>query len=383
MPWPGQWDGHGILRLARCFGAFFNKLLGGCLIGFERVSKMFKSKFSHWSWAGILLVTLVSSVSLVCLVSLVASVFAAENNDAYHYKHPIVFCREEDDPNTLKTSNVKGGENISSPYQVLFASKIWIMESDGSHARQLTSGTTYDDHPSLYSDLEHILYAEMPVNEFKPEAGARLIRLNIYTGERQVYAEVPPGCAVHHASLSPIGDKLVYMRECYKPYRLSQWVGWGPGSYELTNEATNGVWLPPDSVIFMDEKNRDYTPRQVSIARMYGHGRGSKIDFLTDDCCLNRRPAISPDAKLFAWQTNMKGGEDEIFVANIDGSNPHDVSNAKGNDGHPWFSRDGKWIVFESDRTGPMEIWKLNLETLQATQLTHGGKRYNSYRPRM
>ncbi len=332
---------------------------------------MFKSKFAHWSWAGILLAS---------------SVFAAQNNDVYHYKHPIVFCREEDNPNALKTSNANGpvGENLSSPYQVLFASKIWIMESDGSHERQLTFGATYNDHPSLYSDLEHILYAEMPVNEFKPEAGARLIRLNIYTGERQVYAEVP-GCALHHASLSPIDDKLVYMRECFKPYRLSQWVGWGPGSYELNNEATNGVWLPNDSVIFMDEKNRGYTPRQVSIARMYGHGRGSKIVFLTDDCCLNRRPAISPDGKLFAWQTNMKGGEDgdEIFVANIDGSNPRDVTNAKGNDGHPWFSRDGKWIVFESDRTGRMEIWKLNLETLQATQLTHGGKRYTSYRPRM
>ena len=27
MPWAAQWEGHSILRLARCFGAFFNKLL--------------------------------------------------------------------------------------------------------------------------------------------------------------------------------------------------------------------------------------------------------------------------------------------------------------------------------------------------------------------
>ena len=310
---------------------------------------MFISRFSCWSSAGVLLLS---------------SVFAAEKNGGYRYKQPIVFCREEKNLNTG---------------QVLFASKIWIMESDGSHARQLTSGTTYDDHPSLYSDLEHILYSEIPVNEFRPAAGARLVRLNIYTGEKQVYAEVH-GCALHHASLSPIGDLLVYHRDCGK--RQSLWVGWGPGSYEINTVATNGVGLP-DGAIFMQEKNQTYTPRQISIARLYGHGRGSKLVFLTDDCCENRRPAISPDAKLLAWQTNMKGGEDEIFLANIDGSNPRDITNAKGNDGHPWFSRDGRWIVFESDRTGIMEIWKLNLETLQATQLTHGGKQYESTRPRM
>ena len=289
---------------------------------------------------------------------------SAAKNEPYRYQHPVVFCRTEKDPGSGK---------------ILFASKIWIMESDGSHARQLTSGITYDDHPSLYSDLQHILYAEMPVNEFKPKAGARLIRMDIYTGEKQVYAELP-GCALHHASLSPIGDTLVYHRDCGK--RLSLWVGWGPESYEINTVATNGVGLP-DGAIFMQEKNRSYTPRQISIARLFGHGKGSKLVFLTDDCCENRRPAISPDGKQFAWQTNMKGGEDEIFLADIDGSNARDITNAKGNDGHPWFSRDGKTLVFESDRSGIMEIWKMDLATEQAVQLTHGGKRYESDRPRM
>ncbi|MGH9664522.1 MAG: hypothetical protein ACRD9L_08885 [Bryobacteraceae bacterium] len=299
--------------------------------------------------------------SLLCLFS---SASPAGKNDDYRYKEPIVFCRTEKDPGSGK---------------VLLASKIWIIEHDGSHARQLTTGTTYDDHPSLYSDLQHILYAEIPVNAFKPAAGARLIRLNIYTGERQVYAEAH-GCALHHASLSPIGDLLVYHRDCGK--RQSLWVGWGPGSYEINTTATNGVGLP-DGAIFMQEKNRGYSPRQISIARLYGHGRGSKLVFLTDDCCENRRPAISPDGRLLAWQTNLKGGEDEIFLANIDGSDARDITNAKGNDGHPWFSRDGKSIVFESDRTGNMEIWTMDLDTKHATQLTEGGKRYESDRPRM
>jgi hypothetical protein len=246
-----------------------------------------------------------------------------------HYRHPIVFCR--------------GHGEVKS--------KIWIMEEDGSGQRQLTSGMTYDDHPSLYSDLRHVLYSEFPGNDFETGNGARLIKLDIHTGAREVVAEVP-GCALHHASLSPFHDLLAYHRDCGK--KLSEWVGWGPGSYEVNTIATNGVALP-DGIIFMHEKNRGIPgARGVSIARMFGHGVGAKIIILTDDQHLNRRPAVSPDGKTFP-----------------------------GNDGHPWFSRDGATLVFESDRTGTLEIWKMNLLTLNCTQLTFGGKEYESDRPRM
>jgi hypothetical protein len=237
-------------------------------------------------------------------------------------------------------------------------SKIWIMDDDGSGLRQLTTGPSYDDHPSLYSDLRHVLY---------------------YTGQLDVLAEVP-GCALHHASISPINDLLAYHRDCGK--RLSEWVGWGPGSYEVNTIATNGVALP-DGIIFMHEKNRGMPVRGVSIARMFGHGVGAKMIFLTDDQHLNRRPAVSPDGKQFAWQTDLASKEDEIFIANIDGSNPRNITNAPGNDGHPWYSRDGKTLVFESDRTGVWEIWKVDLQTMKFTQLTFGHKGLESTRPRM
>src|SRR5579872_6109139 len=114
-------------------------------------------------------------------------------------RHPVVFGR--------------GVEGTTS--------KIWIMDDDGSGLRQLTTGPSYDDHPSLYSDLRHVLYSEFNAASFKPELGARLVKLDIYTGQREVLAEVP-GCALHHASLSPLGDLLAYQRDCGK--RLSEWV---------------------------------------------------------------------------------------------------------------------------------------------------------------
>ena len=72
----------------------------------------------------------------------------------------------------------------------------------------------------------------------------------------------------------------------------------------------------------------------------------------------------------------------EVYLARVDGSEARNLTNAEGLDGHPWFSRDGKWIVFESDRTGTMEIWKINLETLEQHQLTFSGKAYSCRTPR-
>jgi Tol biopolymer transport system component len=275
------------------------------------------------------------------------------------YRHPIVFGRAH--------------------VEEKLASKLWVMEEDGLGLRQLTTGGTYDDHPSFYADGRHVLYSEFPVNALNRDAGAKLIKLDIYTGERQVVAEAP-GCALHHASLSPLGDLMAYHRDCGKRY--TQWVGWGEDRYEVNTVASNGVALP-DGIVFMHERFRGVPgARRVSIARLHGHGRGSKMVFLTDDQHLHRRPAISPDGKLLAWQTNAAGPEDEIFLAHIDGSNPRNLSDAPGNDGHPWFTRDGRAIVFESDRSGTWEIWKIDLETRKTTRLTNGGKKYESTRPR-
>jgi len=298
--------------------------------------------------------------ALIAFFTLAVSLGAAE----YEYRQPVVFGRGHQDDKTGR---------------YILHSKIWIMDLDGSNQRQLTHGESYDDHPSMYPDLRHVLYSEFSSTEFKPTLGAKLIKLNIYTGAREIVAE-EQGCGLHHASLSPIGNVLAYHRDCGRNHE--QWVGWGPGAYRVNTAASNGVALP-DSIVFMHEIGKGGNARFVSLGRLWGHGAGAKMLFLTDDKSLHRRPAISPDEKRLAWQTDMNGRNDEIYVSDIDGSNPRNLTDAPGDDGHPWFSRDGKTLVFESDRTGTWEIWKVDLATKKFTQLTHGGKKFESTRPRM
>ncbi len=308
--------------------------------------------------------TLIIAILLIAaLQHLQAQPTTVDDGRGDRYRNPIIFARAHLDEET--------GEPIQW-------GKIWIMEENGSGLRQLTLGASYDDHPALFSDGRHALYSEFRETRFDPNGGARLIHIDIYSGEREVYAEVPD-CALHHVTIAPPDDQLSYHQDCGD--RGSQRVGWGPDSYEINMRAANGVALG-DSVIFMHEKNPFLPPREVALVRLYGRGQGSKAVFLTGDRHLNRRPAVSSDGQWLAWQTNAAGQDDEVFLARIDGSEPRNLTNTPGLDGHPWFARDGKWIVFESDRTGVQEIWKINLETLEQVQLTFGGKKYSSRTPR-
>lgn len=313
------------------------------------------------------------AIAAACLLSSVAAIGAGAQSTpelsdfqgtvrTEAYRNPIIFTRTELDKQTGKPVRV---------------AKVWVMEEDGSGLRQLTFGPNYNDHPALFSDRTHALYSEFRGAAFDRKVGARLIRLNIYTGKREVFAEVP-GCSLHHVSLRAKDDRITYQHDCGT--RRSQRVGWGPDQYEIHMRAVNPVLLD-DSVIFMHQKDPLASSGRASLVRLYGRGPGSKAVFLTDDQHLNRRPVGSPDGEWIAWQTNATGNE-EIFLSRTDGSHSRNLTIAPSNEGHPWFSRDGKWIVFESDRTGNQELWKINLETSEWQKLTAGGKQYISREPR-
>src|SRR3990172_10049501 len=63
-------------------------------------------------------------------------------------KH-IVFVSKTD-----MTERIKRGENWYKPYSL----SLWIMESDGSNKRQLTSGDVWDFDPRFTSDGKKILF---------------------------------------------------------------------------------------------------------------------------------------------------------------------------------------------------------------------------------
>ena len=72
---------------------------------------------------------------------------------------------------------------------------------------------------------------------------------------------------------------------------------------------------------------------------------------LTDNDVYDAECAFSPDGKWICF-TRGAGKDADIFVMRADGSNPVKIVDAAGYDGGPFFSPDGKRLVYRSDRKG-------------------------------
>ncbi len=78
----------------------------------------------------------------------------------------------------------------------------------------------------------------------------------------------------------------------------------------------------------------------------------------------NLKPAISPDGKQIAF-----AALGDLWMMTI-GSKPQRITNDAFVETDPVWSRDGKSLVFSSDRSGSMDIWIRDLQTGQDRRLT-------------
>jgi Tol biopolymer transport system component len=65
-------------------------------------------------------------------------------------------------------------------------------------------------------------------------------------------------------------------------------------------------------------------------------------------------PRWSPDSSRIAFDSDAEG-EYDIWVISADGGKPQRMTTHPANDGNPSWSRDGRWIYFDSARTGEQQ----------------------------
>ena len=104
---------------------------------------------------------------------------------------------------------------------------------------------------------------------------------------------------------------------------------------------------------------------------------GAKAPFTFDAMMKIARidePALSPDGKLVAFQVQTVDLPNntkpvQIYVVSIDGGTPQRITN-EGNNTRPRWSPDSKRIFFVSDRGSISQIWSINPDGSNATQVT-------------
>ena len=83
-------------------------------------------------------------------------------------------------------------------------------------------------------------------------------------------------------------------------------------------------------------------------------------------------PRWSPDGKMIAFDTHFHKYT-AVAVVDADGGTPRLVVSNNSNNNVPSWSQDGKFLYFASDRTGDYQVWKADVATGQALQVTRSG----------
>jgi TolB protein len=83
--------------------------------------------------------------------------------------------------------------------------------------------------------------------------------------------------------------------------------------------------------------------------------RSRQLQQLTDTPAINTAPSFSPDGQQIAFESD-RGGSQQIYVMNADGSNQTRISFDQGRYSTPVWSPDGKWLAFTKQASGKFAI---------------------------
>jgi Tol biopolymer transport system component len=125
-------------------------------------------------------------------------------------------------------------------------------------------------------------------------------------------------------------------------------LAWRPGTGTLTfsvRTQKSGLW----ALDLADGKERRLTPDAVTVTRF----------------------SLSPDASQLLYVIDRAGGIQDLAVAATSGGATRTLLEGGGSVQYPQWSRDGRQIVFTSDRGGSLDVWIVDVAGGAPRQLTN------------
>jgi Tol biopolymer transport system component/DNA-binding winged helix-turn-helix (wHTH) protein len=240
--------------------------------------------------------------------------------------------------------------------------KIYVQTPDGKQSREVVgakssegfSGIAWaaDSHSLVYGSDQHLW--RIPLTGGKPEK--LLFAQDVETvavartGNRLAYAQVrhpsgiwrlelasqakPAGPATKLIS-SSLGDARPHTSPDGKYIAFQSWRSGSPEVWVCDRDASNPVQLT-----------------------FFG---GSQVG----------APSWSPDSRRIVFDLRASGNA-ELYIVNVDGGPPKRFPTGTTNASSPFWSADGRWIYFNSER--PDAIWKAPVEGGAAVRVTEEGK---------
>jgi eukaryotic-like serine/threonine-protein kinase len=138
----------------------------------------------------------------------------------------------------------------------------------------------------------------------------------------------------------------------------------GTGITRLTNSGFNPVWSPDGREIAVADDNiRDAEQRNTypSASQLWA------VDVVTKQRrVISKRDAVqpswSPHGQRLAFWGEQKGGRRDIWTVTSSGGNPTPVTDDAFIDWNPFWSADGEYLYFLSNRGGEMNLWRVSID---------------------
>src|SRR5258705_5177850 len=100
---------------------------------------------------------------------------------------------------------------------------------------------------------------------------------------------------------------------------------------------------------------------------------GRQLLFVNSKASLNAKASFTPDGKSVLFGSSADGRYTNIYMANTDGGNLQRISRSLKIEVEPKVNpKTGNEIVFVSGRSGPQQIYKMNIDGADVQRLTSG-----------
>ncbi|MBI2876494.1 MAG: PD40 domain-containing protein [Candidatus Tectomicrobia bacterium] len=259
--------------------------------------------------------------------------------------------QKEEEGNKKDKDKGKGGEGSEEQEGKKRNRDIWVMGRDGTNLKRLTSSTADEYNPVFSPDGKKIAYvSEENANRdiwVMNADGSGKAPLTTDKGTEQDPAWSRDGTKIAFSALrlQSGGNFDIWIMESdgSSPQRLTKMGGneaapdWHPDGKHIAFHSDEGNNL---NIYVIDLKGEDVikivgTPKQE--IRPVWSPSGTKIAY-------------------YAWDKDHPQDQAEIWIANIDGSEPYQLTKGAPNENPRWSPDSGR-IIFQSKRTGYWEVW--------------------------
>ncbi|HEU4390722.1 MAG TPA: winged helix-turn-helix domain-containing protein [Blastocatellia bacterium] len=304
---------------------------------------------------------------------------------AFSLDGKYLFFRDGPNPGTIYQSPRYGGtprkvaDNVWSDFsvspdgkQVAFIRRevtrdirfLTLSNTDGSGERELITNETKlayrSNAPAWSPDGARVVVAT---------GSGRLLAISAATGE-ETELKAPRWRAIFNTLWMPDGQHLIVSaREGNETVSQLWMIGYPDGDFRrLTNDLESYLWVSISS------DGRQLVARQRKIVQHLSlvSGDGKKARQLTfGERGLDGQGGLvwTPDGRIVF--SSFADNVTDLHVMKPDGTNRVQLTTNVGKDNaYPAVSNDGRYIVFESNRTGARQIWRMDIDGRNQKQLT-------------